>query len=106
MLRVLLAGAVLATTIGIAEAGCVYGRKNLPGSLGPGQSDSSRSFTINRSARFVVRVRRGGPITANLGCGWQTGYRISCRRYGYGENWVSLVNNTGRQITYRWICRH
>ncbi len=106
MLRIVLAAACLLTTAVVSEAGCVYGRKNLPGSLGPGQDDSSRSFTINRSARFTVRVRRGGPITANLGCGWVTGYNISCRVFGHGETFVSLQNNTGRQTTYRWICRH
>lgn len=106
MLRAILAGACLLAMPVMAEAGCVYGNKNLPGSLGPYQSDGSRSFTINRSARFVIRVTRGGPLTANLGCGWRTAYRHSCRRYGHGENFVSLQNNTGGQVTYRWICRH
>ncbi len=89
-----------------ADARCFYGQKNLPGSLGPGQVDNSRSFTVQGSARFVVRVTRGGPITANLGCGWRTGYRHSCRRRGNREIFVRLANNTGGQITYRWICRH
>ena len=89
-----------------AHAGCAYGTKNLGGSLGPGQSDGSRSFTVNDTANFQVRVATGGPITANLGCGWRTARSHSCRVYGYGEQFVSLQNNTGRTITYRWICRH
>ncbi|MBI1384550.1 MAG: hypothetical protein GC150_06545 [Rhizobiales bacterium] len=89
-----------------ASAGCAYGQKNLAGSLGPGQTDWSRSFTVNGSANFVVQVTRNGPITANLGCGWKTGRYHSCRVYGNGEINVGLQNNTGKQITYRWICKH
>lgn len=101
-----LAFLALALSAGTAQAGCAYGQKNLAGSLGPGQSDGSRSFTVNGSAGFFVRVVTGGPLTANLGCGWNTSQRHGCRRYGYGEQFVSLVNPTGRTITYRWICRH
>ena len=106
MKRILAGFAVLAATLGQAHAGCAYGQKNLGGSLGPGQSDRSRSFTVNDSALFRVQVQTGGPITANLGCGWFTGRSHACRRYGYGEQFVALQNNTGRTITYRWICRH
>ena len=106
MKRIAIAAAVLALSATSAHAGCAYGQKNLGGSLGPGQADRSRSFTVNDSALFRVRVQTGGPITANLGCGWNTARSHSCRRYGYGEQFVGLVNNTGRTITYRWICRH
>ena len=56
-----------------AQAGCYYGEKNLPGSLGSWQKDNSRSFTVHGSARFEVHVVSGGPIRANLGCGWSVG---------------------------------
>ena len=102
----LFAGAAALLGASPAAAGCVYGTKNLGGSLGPGQSDNSRSFTINDTARFKVQVQTGGPITANIGCGWATGRNHSCRVYGYGERFVQLANNGGRTITYRWICRH
>ena len=107
MFRLLLITISLIFTLSAAQAGCHYGQKNLPGSLGPGQRDNSRSFTVDYDALFIVRVSRGGPITANLGCGWRTGYEHRCRVYNrWGETWVKLRNKTGRQITYRWICRH
>ena len=89
-----------------AEARCAYGQKNLGGSLGPGGFDGSRSFTVRGAAQFVVQVTSGGPISADLGCGWRTGRVHACNVYGNGERWVQLENPTGRQITYRWICRH
>lgn len=92
-----------------AYAGCFFGQKNLPGSLGPGQNDSTRSFTVNRSALFVVQTNRGRPITANLGCGWGTSTYHACRVYTNSSRHeinVQLANNFGRQITYRWICQH
>ena len=91
---------------GGAEARCAYGQKNLGGSLGPGGFDGSRSFTVRGAARFMVQVTSGGPISANLGCGWSTGVYHACNVYDNGERWVQLENPTGRQITYRWICRH
>ena len=39
-----------------SEAGCVYGNKNLSGSLGAGQSDGSRSFTISRSDDKIIQL--------------------------------------------------
>lgn len=101
MLALALAGASTG-----AEARCAYGQKNLAGSLGPGGFDGSRSFTLRGAAQFMVQVTRGGPISANLGCGWRTGRFHACAVYGNGERWVQLENPTGRQITYRWICRH
>lgn len=103
-----LGAALLAAAVMVADADarCYYGEKNLPGSLGAGQRDNSRSFTVQGSATFVVDVVTGGPITANLGCGWQTGYYLSCRRSGNREIAVRLRNRTNRQITYRWICQH
>lgn len=97
---------VLAMMAGTAQARCAYGQKNLGGSLGPGGFDGSRSFTVRGAARFVVQVTSGGPISADLGCGWSTGRYHACNVYGSGERWVQLENPTGRQITYRWICRH
>jgi len=110
MLKIITTAVVLLTSTGVANA-CYFGQKNLPGSLGAGQSDNSRSFTVAGfdSARFAVRVRSGGPITANIGCGWNTARNHSCRvrnnRGGRREIFVRLQNNTSRQITYRWICR-
>jgi len=89
-----------------AQAGCNFGQKNLPGSIGSGQSDNSRSFTVNGTARFKIVVRTGGPVTANIGCGWRTSRSHSCRVHTWGETFVRIANNTSRQITYRWICRH
>lgn len=106
MFKTIAVAAMTMAMVTTAQAGCFYGSKNLPGSLGAGQSDNSRSFTVSGSARFIVRVRTGGPITANIGCGWRTSRYHSCRVYSNGETWVRLANNTGRQITYRWICRH
>ncbi|MEL6947441.1 MAG: hypothetical protein AAFO73_07380, partial [Pseudomonadota bacterium] len=72
-MKVLFTLIALVSSVSVANA-CHFGQRNLPGSLGPGQGDTSRSFTISAfsSARFVVQVRRGGPITANIGCGWRT----------------------------------
>jgi len=111
MLKILTTAIALTCSAGVANA-CHFGSKNLPGSLGPGQSDSSRSFTISAysSAQFTISVRRGGAITANLGCGWRTARYHSCRRYnnrGYRvDSRVRLKNSGGRQITYRWICNY
>lgn len=110
MLKVLFTAIALLSSISVANA-CHFGTRNLPGSLGAGQSDNSRSFTISAysSARFIVQVRTGGPITANIGCGWRTARYHSCRVYNNNgfrrETFVRLRNNVGRQITYRWICR-
>lgn len=110
MLRMIFATFVALTISTNAYAGCWFGQKNLPGSLGPGHSDNSRSFTVrDGSALFIVQTRRNRPITANLGCGWSTGTYHACRVFTNQyrrEVAVNLVNNTGRQITYRWICRH
>ena len=90
-----------------ASANCFYGEKNLPGSLGPGQIDNTRSFTVDRFATFVVKVRGGGVLTANLGCGWKTGKVHRCPVeviHDTREVNVQLKNPTNRQVTYRWIC--
>jgi len=110
MLKIFTTAVALSCSVGVANA-CHFGERNLPGSLGAGQSDGSRSFTISgqSGATFIVRVRTGGPITANLGCGWRTSTYHECRRFNSRFNRrdtrVRLKNNTGRQITYRWICR-
>ena len=110
MLRMIFATFVALTISTNAYAGCWFGQKNLPGSLGPGDTDNSRSFTVrNGDALFIVRTRNGRPITANRGCGWSTGSYHACRVFTNQhrrEVFASLQNNTGRQITYRWICRH
>lgn len=106
MLRILAAVIALSSMVGTAEARCVYGHKTLPGSLGPHQVDNTRSFTVSGWANFRVEVLTGGPITANLGCGWEDGYNISCDVEAYGERSVRLRNNTNRQITYLWICNN
>jgi len=90
-----------------ASANCFYGEKNLPGSLGPGQNDNSRSFTVDRFATFVVRVKGKGVLTANLGCGWKTAKVHRCPVeviHDTREVSVKLKNPTHRQVTYRWIC--
>lgn len=104
----LLTTALLALTVATsANANCFYGEKNLPGSLGPGQNDNSRSFTVDRFATFVVRVKGKGVLTANLGCGWKTGKVHRCPVeviHDTREVSVKLKNPTHRQVTYRWIC--
>lgn len=104
----LLSMTLLALTVATsANANCFYGEKNLPGSLGAGQSDNTRSFTVDRFATFVVKVRGGGVLTANLGCGWQTGKVHRCPVeviHDTREVSVQLKNPTNRQVTYRWIC--
>ena len=89
-----------------AQAACAYGEKNLGGSLPPGQGDDSRSYTVEDTALFRVEVRTGGPIDANIGCGWRRSRSHACRVYDTGELHVRLFNNTGATITYRWICEH
>lgn len=104
MHKLALALVVATVTSAPAHAFCSYGAQTRPGSIGPGQSDNSRFYTMRGGGGLSVDVVDGGPITANLGCGWSTGYSHYCRRGGSGRMRAKLQNRTGGQILYRFTC--
>ena len=106
MIKTLIATIVILSTTTAASAFCKFGPQYRAGSLGPGQVDNSRFYTLSGFANLVISVRKGGPITANLGCGWSTSRYHSCSLERWGRAYARLRNNTGRQITYSWGCEN
>ncbi len=96
-----------ALTVSSASAGCLYGYKNLGGSIPAGYQDASRYFTSNGGPTTISIQSRNGPLRVKLpGCGWRTGGYYSCTVYaGYGQRiHPVIINPTGQQITYRFVC--
>lgn len=96
---------------GSALAACAFGNKTLPGSIGPGQTDASRNFTVNGSAILTVsgaRTASGAPVQLLVSfpgyCAERVGPTIACTVNANGVVGVVISNPTGQQATYNWVC--
>jgi hypothetical protein len=93
-------------------AGCARGDNSLPGSIGPGQSDDSRSYTIDGTAILTVSgasTASGDAVDLRVTfpgfCRQRSGPTISCTVTA-GDEVVNAVifNPSNYQVTYRWVC--
>lgn len=108
----LLGGLLLATGAGEASAGCAYGDQQLPGSIGPGQTDNSRSYTVDGKAMLSVTAAtypNGDPaqltVTYNGHRFKRTGGTVACTVTAYGDEvFVSISNHNSNQVFYTWVC--
>lgn len=103
----------LATVFGgeAANARCAYGEQELPGSIGPHQTDDSRSFTIEGSATIGVYYANdevGTPTRIWVSfpgyCGGGSAPTVTCRVSAHEVVNAVIYNPTDHQVTYRWVC--
>ena len=94
-----------------AFAVCARGDNSLPGSIGPGQTDDTRSYTIDGRAILTVAGAvdvAGAPVNLRVSfpgyCQERSGPTVSCTVNGYGVVNVVIHNPTSRQATYTWVC--
>jgi len=111
MLRVLLASMVVSAFAVPALAGCAFGNNSIPGSIGPGQTDDSRSYTINGTAILTVsgaNDETGSPVDLRVSfpghCKQRSGPTVSCTVTAFEVVNAEITNPTRRQVTYNWVC--
>ena len=112
-----IAPAVAAVTLALvlvsptAYADCTYGDLQRPGSIGPYQTDDSRSFTVNGAALLTVANAHDDlgnaadlEVTFPDQCKTRVGPTISCTVHGDGEFNAIIKNPGGQQVIYVWLC--
>jgi len=100
-----------ATAPAAAFAECAHGNNSLGGSIGPGQVDSSRSYTIEGRALLTVagaKDANGNPVDLQVSfpghCQPRVGPTIACTVTAFGSVNVIIENLSGRQALYNWVC--
>jgi hypothetical protein len=111
LLRVAFVALLLPLGVVPASAFCARGDNSIPGSIGPGQTDGTRSYTINGRAILTVAGAvdvSGNPVSLIVTfpgfCQSRSGPTVSCTVSTYGVVNVVITNPTGRQATYTWVC--
>ena len=111
IMRILLALLLVPAGAAPVFADCAFGDNSLPGSIGPGQRDRSRSYTIEGRAVLTVAGAvdaAGEPVDLVVGfpdhCRPREGPTVSCTVEDYGVVNVVIINRGWRQATYKWVC--
>lgn len=93
------------------HAACSFGDNSLPGSIGPGQSDGSRFFTVNGRAQLTisdVHDVAGNASTLEVGfpgyCHVRTGQTVTCDVTAKGRVSLTIANHHSGQIFYYFSC--
>ena len=110
-LRLLLA-LMMAPALAVpAFAGCARGDNSIPGSIGPGQTDDSRSYTVDGTAILTVSGasdETGSPVDLDVSfpgyCRQRSDPTISCTVSANEVVNAVISNPTRRQVTYNWVC--
>ncbi len=94
-----------------AFAECARGANSIGGSIGPGQVDASRSYTIEGRALLTVAGAtdvNGKPVDLQVSfpgyCQPRVGPTVACTVVAYGQVNARIENLSGRQAVYNWVC--
>ena len=94
-----------------AVAGCVHGNNSISGSIGPGQTDNSRSYTVDGTAILTVSGAtdsNGDPVDLRVSfpghCQQRSGPTVSCTVSDDDVVNAVIKNPGSRQVTYDWVC--
>ena len=94
-----------------AFAGCAKGDNSIRGSIGPRQTDDSRSYTIDGTAILTVSgatAETGEAVDLRVSfpgyCRQRSGPTVSCTVAADEVVNAIITNPTRYQVTYNWVC--